>query len=412
MGTIWIVGGGTESIPGLLKAREMGHLIVVSDGSSTAPGLRLADESFVIDTYDAEQTAEAAVSYRRQKPLDGVMAMGSDVPETVATVAEALDLPGPGRAIARIFSDKLEMKEYFKRNGIGSPWFQAVGSSREAAEIIRERGCPMVLKPADSRGARGVIRITPDVDVEWAFTRSQDCSPTRRVIIEEWLEGQQISTESILYDGRVTTPGLSDRNYEWLERFRPYVIEDGGDLPARLTPAQREELDGLILRLAEAFGIDHWTLKGDVVWTSKGPRIIEAALRLSGGYFCSHTAPLCSGVDVVSAAIRLALGEALEWDRLRPRFEQFVCQRYLFPPPGEVISISGQSEAAVSPGVRFLQVTVRPGSRISPVTSHPDRGGTVVTVGRSREEALERARQALRRIRIEVKPLSESCHEA
>ncbi|MBW1956884.1 MAG: ATP-grasp domain-containing protein, partial [Deltaproteobacteria bacterium] len=316
MSTIWIIGGGIESIPGLLKVREKGHHIVVSDGSPAAPGFRLADESFVVDTYNAEQTVEAAVSYNLQNPLHGVMAMGSDVPETVAAVAEALDLPGPGLEAARLFGDKLTMKERFLKHGIPSPWFQAVDSPREVEKIIRERDRIMVLKPADSRGARGVIRMTPDIDAAWAFAQSQNYSPTRRVMIEDWVEGQQISTESILCGGRVVTPGLADRNYEWLERFRPYVIEDGGDLPARLSLTERAELDDLILGLAEAFEIDHWTLKGDVVWTSKGPLIIEAALRLSGGYFCSHTAPLCSGVDVVSAAIRLALGEALEWDRL------------------------------------------------------------------------------------------------
>ncbi|HMB79419.1 MAG TPA: hypothetical protein VKI43_05110, partial [Vicinamibacterales bacterium] len=171
--TLWIVSGGAEAVPGIERARAMGLHVVVSDMNPSAPGFAVADDTVVANTYDVDETVAAASKYHKgTRPIDGIMCMAADVPLTVASVAAALNLPGIPVESARLAADKLAMKQAFARAGIPIPWYQAIASLDELRAAIAERGLPLVLKPVDGRGARGVLRLTGTTDVAWAFAHA------------------------------------------------------------------------------------------------------------------------------------------------------------------------------------------------------------------------------------------------
>src|ERR1700730_4467616 len=251
-----VVGGGIEAIPRLERAKQMGLHLVVSDRDLEAPGFAVADDRLLASTYDIQATVAAARHYHSDvRRFDGVMCIASDIPQTVAAVAADLGLPGISEESARLSSDKLDMKLKFRRDGVPVPWFSLVESAAGLREIVMSRGFPLVIKPVDSRGARGVLRLTEAVDLSWAYEFSASQSPSRRVIVEEFLDGPQISTESIVLDGVAYTPGLADRNYEFLDRFAPHIIENGGDLPTRLSPEERQSISDLVQQAAAMQGV-------------------------------------------------------------------------------------------------------------------------------------------------------------
>jgi biotin carboxylase len=402
-----VVGGGIEAVPGLERAKEMGLHLVVSDRDATAAGFAVADDRLLASTYDIEATVTAARQYHRDvRRIDGVMCIASDIPRTVAAVAADLGLPGISEESARLSSDKLDMKLKFQRDGVAVPWFSPVESASQLRKIVLERGFPLVLKPVDSRGARGVLRLTPDVDLDWAYEFSAGQSHARRVMVEEFLSGPQISTESIVLDGVAYTPALADRNYEFLEKFAPHIIENGGDLPSQLSDAEQRAIRELVQRAAWSMGVQDGVVKGDIVMHDGAAFVIELATRLSGGYLCTHEIPLSTGVDFVGCAIRLALGEAVSADDLTPRFERFISQRYLFPAPGRVVGISGVGGVAERTGVVFCQARIKVGDVVGPVNSHPARAGLVMAMGESRREAMERTGAAIDAIEIETVPVA------
>jgi biotin carboxylase len=337
------------------------------------------------------------------------MCIASDIPKTVAAVAADLGLPGISEESARLSSDKLEMKLKFRTDGIPVPWFSLVESEAQLREIIDERGLPLVIKPVDSRGARGVLRLTGVVDLNWAYEFSASQSPSGRVMVEEFLEGPQISTESIVLEGVAHTPGLADRNYEFLEKFAPHIIENGGDLPTQLSAEGQRSICDLIQRAATSMGVVEGIVKGDVVFHEGRPFIIELATRLSGGYFCTHEIPLSTGVDFVGCAIRLALGEGISAEELVPRYQRCISQRYLFPAPGRVTGIAGAESVPERAGVVFCQIRLRVGDLVGPVNSHPARAGLVMATGESRREAMQRTEAAIRS--IEIKTVSADASE-
>ena len=114
MKTLWIVSGGIEAIPGILRAKELGLNVVVSDGNPSAPGFQYADHAVVVSTYDHEATLSMAKRFQdRFGPIHGILCIAADVPLTVSHVAEALGLPGIPRSAALHSTNKLTMKKCF-----------------------------------------------------------------------------------------------------------------------------------------------------------------------------------------------------------------------------------------------------------------------------------------------------------
>ncbi len=398
--TILIICGGIEAIHGIRRAKEMGLHVVVSDGSPAAPGLAEADDALIASTYDADGTVAAAQDYvRTKRPIHGVLSVGADVPLTVASVAHALELPGLSLKAAELATDKLAMKERLAEARIPVPWFSAVESAAHLAELRNERQA-LIVKPVDSRGSRGVVRLTRDIDTKWAFEQAREISPTRRVMAEAYLDGPQVSTESVILGKDILTPGFADRNYELLERYAPYFIENGGDQPSSLPPNVQDDVRRTVALAATALGFDVGTVKGDVVVHRGRAYIIELAPRLSGGYFCTLEIPLNTGVDFVGVAIKAALGDRIPHAEVTPKLQRPVVQRYLFPEPGRIISITGVEEARRMPGVAHLILSRGVGDVTHSTKDTTSRSAMVITTGIDVAEARERAQAAINALKI------------
>jgi biotin carboxylase len=399
--TLLIVSGGIEAADAAKRAKELGHYVVVSDRDPEAPGFLFADSCLIADVYGATETAAAAERYNRKiRKIDGVICVAADAPVTAATVTQRLGLPGISLASAELACDKLAMKRRFAECGVPVPWFAEVTTPQALQRFAIERGRDLVIKPIDSRGSRGVQRVAQVADLQKVFLFARSHSPSERVMVEQYLDGPQVSTESVIVNGQCFTPGFSDRNYEYLERFAPYFIENGGDLPSQLPPDIQAKVKDVIGRAAAALGIANGTVKGDIVVHNGEPYVIELAARLSGGFFCTREIPLNTGVDFIGAAIKIALGERVAADELEPRRFTPVIQRYAFPNAGRVVSIDGLEEARKIAGVADVIVTAKPGDIIPGAGDKRPSAAMVLTTGASRDAALTAANDALACLKI------------
>ncbi|MDE2135186.1 MAG: ATP-grasp domain-containing protein [Alphaproteobacteria bacterium] len=401
--TLLIVSGGVEAADAALRAKQMGLHVVVSDINPEAPGFAHADSRLIADVYGPQETAAAAQRYSRKvRRIDGVICVAADAPLTTAAVCERLALPGLSRASAELACDKLAMKRRFAEAGVPVPWFCEIETPQALQRVAVERGRELVIKPVDSRGSRGVQRISRVEDLTRAFLLARSHSPSERVMVEQYLDGPQISTESVVVGGRCHTPGFSDRNYEYLERYAPFFIENGGDLPSHLAPALQAKVKDVVARAAAALGVTNGTVKGDVVVHEGEAYIIELAARLSGGFFCTREIPLNTGVDFVGAAIKVALGEPVELADLEPQYQKPIIQRYAFPPAGRVVSISGADDARKVEGVIDVVVTAKLGDVIPPAGDKRPSAAMVLATGPARDIALKAANEALACLRIKT----------
>lgn len=403
--TLMIIGGGVEQVPAYEIAKKRGLQVVGTDMKLDAPALAFADHVLQVSTRDAEQTAEMALKFHKKHPIHGVMTIANDVPYTVALTANTLGLHSISLDAARCASDKYLMKKKFKEHKIDCPWFSEVESVDHLKQLTQDRNRKKnyVLKPVDGCGARGVLLIDDQVDLKWAYKESKSWSKSGKLIIENFISGLQLSTESFIISDSCYTPAIAERNYSRLNEFRPNIIEDGGTIPAQITERQRLAIDRLVLDGARALGITSGIVKGDLVIDDDGnPYIIELAARLSGGWLATHQIPAATGVHLVDAVISYALNETVSSDDLTPKWQHATAIRYWFPDSGKISIIRGEEKLKTIPGMLKYGFFRKPGDFQPKVHTHPDRFGFVIVEGKTRSEVMGHVKKAITSLTVEV----------
>lgn len=391
-----IIGGGAFQLPAIKTAKAMGLKVAVTDYNPSALGMRLADFPIVVSTRNINLTVNTIREFHQTCPLDGVMTVGTDASQTVAAVADALDLPGIPFEVAERATDKIKMRYCLRKHKVPIPDFRPVWSLAEAEIALKEMPLPLVIKPCDNMGARGVKKILKVDDLNSAFQEAKQASISGKLILEEFMPGPELSLDALVFDGRIEITGIADRHIE----REPYFVEVGHTLPSNLPKAQQDEVMDVFRQAIRALGIDHGAAKGDIKLTSEGPKIVEIAARLSGGWMSAHTYPLSSGVNLMKAAIQVALGETPT--DLQPKTALVSAERSLIPSPGKILSINGVEEARKIKGVKEIILMKEAGDRVDAITSNLGKAGYVITVGNTREEAIRSNDLARKAIQIEM----------
>ena len=394
--TIMIIGGGTMQVPAIKTAKEMGLKTVVTDYNSGAEGLKLADYPMVVSTRNIDMTVMMARDFTNSHPIHGVFTVGTDASKTVAAVANALNLLGIRYEVAEMSTNKIKMRERLKQKSIPVPNFKGIWTLKEAKDAIDELGLPLVIKPSDNMGARGVRKISVKDELISAFYDAKNASVSGEVIIEEFMDGPELSIDALIYNGEVVIAGIADRTIE----MEPYFVETGHIIPSNLPKRDIENACQIIKDGIKALGIDFGAAKGDIKITNKGPKIGELAARLSGGFMSAYTFPLASGVDLIKAALKLSLGEnSLD---LKPKFQRVSVEKAIIAKPGRLISISCVEEARKIKGVAEIFIHKEIGNTIEDLKSNLGKLGNIITVADTREEALEINKKAMNMIKIEI----------
>src|SRR5882757_4854643 len=200
MKTLLILGAGKEQAAAIAAAKTKGIRTVVLDFNPKADGRALADEFHLVSTRDRDAILNFLAQYKSR--IDGVMTIASDIPHMVAIAAEALGVRHIPLPVAELCVHKLHMKERLRDADVNIPLFARIASLDDLKAFIAKAGFPIVIKPVDNSGARGVQRLTADMDIAAAFDYSRSFSYAGEVIAEKFVSGLQISTEGLLHDGK------------------------------------------------------------------------------------------------------------------------------------------------------------------------------------------------------------------
>jgi biotin carboxylase len=401
MKTLLILGAGKEQVAAIAAAKAKGIRTLVLDMNAQAEGTALADEFHAVSTRDREAILNFLSGYKGQ--IDGVMTIASDIPHMVSAAAKAVGARHIPQDVADICVHKLNMKEKLRKAGISIPAFAKVTTLESLQAFIAKVGFPVVIKPVDNSGARGVQRLTASMDIAAAFAYSRSFAYSGEVIAEKFIPGLQISTEGLFHDGAFHCTGFADRNYTRLDDAVPFMVEDGGDIPTLLDDADRVLVEVEFEKAARALGIDWGPAKGDMIFGDDGRAyVIEIAARLSGGNFCYDKVPWSTGVDIVDILVDMAVGNPIDPARFTPTRSLATSQRYFFPHPGTIREIEGVTAAQGLPHIRKVDVWARTGETVAAAENHPSRVGYVISCAPTREEAVAAAQAAVARVQFQV----------
>jgi biotin carboxylase len=401
MKTLLILGAGKEQVAAIAAARAKNIRTVVLDMNPKADGRALADEFHLVSTRDRDAILKFVSAYPSK--IDGVMTIASDIPHMVAIAGEALGARHIPVAVAELCVHKLHMKERLHEAGVNVPPFARIASLDDLKVFAAAFGYPIVIKPVDNSGARGVQRLTAEMDIATAFDYARGFSYSSEVIAEKFISGLQISTEGLMHDDVFYCTGFADRNYSRLDDAVPFMVEDGGDIPTVLGAVEKRLVEAEFEKAARALGIDWGPAKGDMIFGADGkPHVIEIAARLSGGNFCYDKVPWSTGVDIVDILVDMAVGNRVDSTRFAPTRNLATSQRYFFPAPGTIREIRGLPAAQRAAHVRKVDVWARPGDAIAAAENHPSRVGYVISCAPTRDEAVAAAEAAVARVEFLV----------
>lgn len=366
----WVIGGGEMQLPVVDEARSLGLKIICSDLNPNCACAPRADIFFPIDIFDINEHVRQALEISKTLRIAGVLAAGIDAPETMASLAQVLGLPGVAPEIARLVHNKADFRRRLDALGFPVPRYVDFGEDQlgEVVALARRIGYPLVLKNTDSSGSRGT-RIFYQPDDEALHIAAADAirvSRSRRALMESFWEGPEQTIETLFdVDGNFHPCFITDRQFD---KRAGYALETALRHPTILAEDVQEEMYRMAYEVARAIGIRIGAAKYDCILTSQGPRIIEMTVRLSGGFDCQYLVPAATGKNVIRAAVLTALGKPFPRELLQAKYHRVAISRSLWPQPGRIRAVYGLEDARRIPGVQKIVLRKSLGDLIEPYT--------------------------------------------
>lgn len=393
-----VLGAGPAQLGLLAAARKRGLYVIAADRDPTAPGFRHADRRAIVSA-EYEPALERLASAER---VDGIIAPGIDWPVGIAArIASRLGLPHPISPEAAVLAiSKVRQRDRLAEADVPQPRFVVCRGPEEARAGAEEIGFPCVVKAPDRQGQRGLSLVTSPEELQHAVADALDASRSSTVIVEELVDGREVTVNAFSLQGTFFALTVTDRHVAEPPAFGVALAHAW---PSSLEPARIAQAIGAARRAAAGLGITDGPTYTQVLVPEEGPALVgELAARLGGG----HDAELCRaaiGVDLNGLAIAAALGEPVRRQQLAPRARVGgACVRFLVARPGVLNEVTGLQEAFAREGVVGIRVYRRRGHAFAPLRRGADRAGAILAVGDSAADALARADAAASLIAFEV----------
>ena len=213
--------------------------------------------------------------------------------------------------------------------------------------------------------------------------KSKEISKKKKIIIEEFYEGPQLSTETLIISKKCYTFGFAERNYKDTKFYYPNILENGGIQPAKKFYRYKNLINRYLKKISKKLNIINGVIKSDIVIKNKKIFFIEIALRLSGGDFSETLIPESTGVNIVKCAIMNAAGINIKDKELIDKnYKVFIANRYFFSHKKKKIRKFFISKKIKNlPWLKKIQFSK---NRIVPKTiSHRDRFGVFIVSAKS-----------------------------
>ena len=380
--SILLLGGSRQQVVAIETAKRLGYRTVLCDYLSDNPGQYAADVFYQESTTDMARMLEIA----EREQVRGVLAYSSDPAATTASyVAERLGLPTNSFKSVQILSEKHRFRAHLERAGLPCPKAQALPANATAAEALRiAKGLgmryPLVIKPTDSSGSKGVtiIRDACEPVVEQAIADAAAFSRNQVLVLEEYVTSgfpRVVGGDIFVVDGEIRFWGLMSC---LRDKALGGLVPIGERNPSGLSKDQEDRVRDVLARLVSSLGLRFGELNVEVIVGDDGlPYVLELGARAGGNMIPVQLSDI-SGIDLVEANVRYAMGDnsldvrfegndvpivtyvlhasrpgVFDHVRISPRLEPHIYRRVMYVEPGDKVdSLDGANKAL---GIFFLR---------------------------------------------------------
>ncbi|MEO6504373.1 MAG: ATP-grasp domain-containing protein [Jatrophihabitantaceae bacterium] len=353
----------------------------------------------------------AAKSWHAEQQFDGVFTFAESAVVTVATVAEALGLPGIGVEAARTSRNKLLMRQAHERADVPRPHFRFVSDVEAALSAAEEFGYPVILKPTLGAASNYVFRVDNPKALTERFAQASkglgrlmwykaeadglDLGPYG-LLVESFLDGPEFLTEALVWDGEVYLGSVVDRVTVEGDTFD----DDVHHAPTSLEPAQLAAVHQAITAATHAQGLRRSVMHAEVRFHQGKPHLLEIAARPGGGGL-DYFARISAGYSPFAALIDVVRGVRPQVEHYRPTGVH-TAGTCLISAPGRIEEINVPASVTESDRIFFFKITAKPGDLIRRPPEGNNIFGFLCTTGESFDDAIEAARELAGQIEVRV----------
>lgn len=391
-----VLAAGLLQIDVIEKAKSMGYYVLAVDGNPKAPGFNVADKAICADIVNEETMLKIA----RDEHVDGVIHPCSEVSMAVmGRINDELGLSGISREQAICATNKHLMRKAFEKGNAPSPKSILAQDAEDAWRRLQsEFDTDAILKPSRNSGSRGIAKVSRNMDkgdfiraYDEALSESRDHS----VLIEQFIKGPEFSIEMIVWQGEIHVLTVTDKK----TTGAPHFVELGHNQPSCFSATDVETLKAAAVAGVRALGVNNCACHAEAKLMNGKAYLMEVGARLGGDFISTELTHLSTGIDMVAAAIDVALG--VEPDLSAKEEPKGVCIRYFCPKPGKLVSISN-TEVLNNPHVYLWEIYPKEGDVIPAVTSSLCRSGHVIVTEKTPQKAIELAERLIESVKFET----------
>lgn len=295
-----IIGASYLQLPLVVKAKEMGLESICFAWKEGAVCKDICDHFYPVSTIDKEEILRIC----REIKIDGITTIASDVAVlTVNFVAEKMGLVGNADKYSQMATNKYLMRQCFMDNNVPSPKFCLTDG--QLPQEVNTFCYPVIVKPTDRSGSRGVEKVDSLDDLPSAIERACNESFQKKAVIEEFVEGREISVESISYKGKHYILQITDK----VTTEAPFFVELEHHQPSTLPDDIKQRVKEIVLNALDALHIQYGASHAELKITKYDDiRVIEIGARMGGDFIGSDLVKLSTGYDFLKGVIDVALG--------------------------------------------------------------------------------------------------------
>ena len=307
MKRLLILGGTRYALPVIKVAHDLGYYVITCDYLPDNIAHKYSDEYYNVSIVDKEEVLEAA----RKLNIDGIMSFGCDPGVvTAAYVAERLGLPSVGsyESIC-ILQNKGKFRKFLTDNGFNVPVAKQYTDKEEALKDTGIYHWPVIVKPTDSAGSKGVTKVEDPKELPTAIDYAIEKSFSNEFIIEDFLEkvGCSSDTDSFSVDGELKFVSFNAQRFD-LNATNPYAPA-AYSWPSTMTKEHEEELKSELQRLIKLLGLKTSIYNIETRECTDGKAYIMECSPRGGGNRLAEMLRYATGVDMIKAAVLAAVGE-------------------------------------------------------------------------------------------------------
>lgn len=311
MKKILLLGGSAQQVIAIETAKKLGYETVLCDFLPDNPGQYAADKFYLTSTTDMD----AVLKIAQEEKIGGIVAYASDpAAPTAAYVAEKMGLPGHPYKSVEILCNKDLFRRFLAENGFCTPRAKGYTDIAQAVEDLRSGvfRFPVIAKPVDSSGSKGVCRIDRMEEAEEKLQYALSFSRGKRMIVEEYVEmfGYQIAGDGLSVDGKLVFRYFAN------DHFNPRCVNPfvpiSASFPYNMPPEIQDKVHGEIQRLLTLLNMRTGTYNFDLrIDKDYNVYLMEVAPR-DGGNYIPQIIRYATGVDLIEYSIKAAMGEDLD----------------------------------------------------------------------------------------------------